>query len=82
LLHRGRPREDIARALHCSVVEKITGLFKRLEAVPGPVFLSGGGAKNAALRLMLQTALGRPVVVPDDPQIVGAVGCALCAAGE
>jgi activator of 2-hydroxyglutaryl-CoA dehydratase len=39
--------------------------------------MSGGVALNAAMVAALREALGRPVEVLPDPQLVGAVGAAL-----
>jgi activator of 2-hydroxyglutaryl-CoA dehydratase len=45
------------------------------------LFFAGGGAQNAGVRAALESALGRPVFVPPDPQYVVATGAALIAAG-
>ena len=44
--------------------------------------MAGGVALNPCLVGLLSEKLGRSVVVPDDPQIVTAVGAALAAAGQ
>ena len=48
----------------------------------GEIVCAGGVALNPCLVGLLSEKLGRPVVVPDDPQIVTAVGAALAAAQE
>jgi activator of 2-hydroxyglutaryl-CoA dehydratase len=45
------------------------------------LFLAGGGAQNAGVRAALESALGRTVYVPPEPQFVVATGAALIAAG-
>jgi activator of 2-hydroxyglutaryl-CoA dehydratase len=41
------------------------------------VVFTGGVANNRFLVDMLAGKLGRPVVVPDQPELVGAIGAAL-----
>jgi predicted CoA-substrate-specific enzyme activase len=78
LLHDGEKREDIAYALHNSIVERATGLLKRV-GVEEPLFFAGGVAKNPCVKKLLEEKLGVKVFVPEEPQIVGALGAALYA---
>jgi activator of 2-hydroxyglutaryl-CoA dehydratase len=41
--------------------------------------LSGGVAKSAAVQKLLSEELGQDIVVPPDPQMMGAYGAALIA---
>jgi activator of 2-hydroxyglutaryl-CoA dehydratase len=41
---------------------------------------AGGVAQNPCLQQLFASSLGIPLTVPDDPQIVGALGAALYAA--
>jgi predicted CoA-substrate-specific enzyme activase len=77
LVNRGQNRQDIAAALHRAVVIRVSSMFKRLEPGPGRIALSGGGGLNCALAAMLGKSLGKEISVAPDPQIVGALGCAL-----
>ena len=80
LLNRGEPLEDIAFAVHRSVVQKISGMYKRLSVTPGlPVYLVGGGALNGAIRELLERKLETVVKVPENPQVVVALGAAIIA---
>jgi len=79
LLSRGACREDIARALHASVVAKIVSMWKRVSDGGARTVLTGGGALNPGLAHALRHALGCEVLTPEQPQIVGAVGAALLA---
>ena len=40
---------------------------------------AGGAAKNPCMRRLLEETLERQVLVPEDPQMVGALGAALLA---
>jgi len=53
-------------------------MLRRLRAGP-PILFSGGGALNARLVKFVEDGLGAPLVVPSDPQMVGAYGAALIA---
>ncbi|MCF8048547.1 MAG: 2-hydroxyglutaryl-CoA dehydratase, partial [Desulfarculaceae bacterium] len=46
------------------------------------VIMSGGVAKNAGVVALMSERLGVDISVPDEPQIVGALGAALMAARE
>jgi predicted CoA-substrate-specific enzyme activase len=82
LLNKGAPRGDIALALHQSVVRKVTGMYKRLGAEAAPVVLVGGGALNECIQWLLQDTLGVAVIVPENPQIIVALGAAVIAAQQ
>ena len=77
LVNRGRDRQDIAAALHRAVVVRVASMYKRLEPGSGRIVLSGGGGRNRALAVMLEQAIGKKLTVAPDPQIVGALGCAI-----
>lgn len=81
LLHRGIPREDIARALHASVVERTAGMLRRIGFNP-PLVFTGGVANNRCIITLLEEKLGAEVLVPPDPQLVGALGAALAAQND
>ncbi len=76
LLAEGRDRASIARGLHASIVDRIYPLAARFETT-GDILMAGGVALNPCLVDLLAQKLGRPVVVPENPQIVTALGAAL-----
>jgi len=79
LLASGRDRKAIALGLHQSVADRVYPLAARF-ATPGEVLMAGGVALNPCFVDLLAKKLGRPIVVPEHPQIVTAVGAALAAA--
>jgi predicted CoA-substrate-specific enzyme activase len=79
LMTRGAPREDVARAVHRAIAGRAIGMLQRVGLTGGVVF-AGGGAKNPCLVATVRDALAVEVLVPDDPQMVGAHGAALIAA--
>jgi predicted CoA-substrate-specific enzyme activase len=79
LLTRGVRRESIARAVHRTLLARTLPMLRRVSTAP-PIVFAGGGALNPCLLALLEEALGMPVVVPPDPQSIGARGAALLAA--
>ncbi len=80
LLHRGEDRARIARGLCESVAGRTLSMLKRIGA-PEPLIFAGGGARNTALSHFVRAGFGGTVLVPAEPQTVGAVGAALLGAG-
>jgi predicted CoA-substrate-specific enzyme activase len=76
LTARGVSRKEIALGLHQSIVRRAAGLLRRIEIKPDIVF-AGGVAYNECIRKLLEQQLGMQVLVPEDPQIIGALGAAL-----
>jgi len=81
LLSRGADRNGVALGIHRAIVSRSAGLLKRV-APSGKIFFAGGVALNGCVRALLEEETGRPVFVPPDPQIVGAIGAALSASGK
>lgn len=75
--HGASPR-DIARAVHLSVVERLAAMLHRVGHEDSIVF-TGGVARNRAIAQLLRDKLEIAVLVPDEPDIVGALGAALYA---
>jgi predicted CoA-substrate-specific enzyme activase len=78
LKNHGTPAVDIARAVHISVIERLTAMIARIGYADKVVF-TGGVAKNPAAVNLLQERLDVKILVPEHPAIVGALGAALYA---
>jgi (R)-2-hydroxyacyl-CoA dehydratese activating ATPase len=76
LIARGTPKPEIARGLHEAICDRAASLLKRV-GVEREVVFAGGVARNPCLRFLLEKRLGLPLLVPENPQIVGALGAAL-----
>ncbi len=75
----GADRPSLARSIFASVVARVV----ETAPVEGDVLITGGvAAHNPAFVDLLREALGRPVIVPPSPQLVGALGAALIARDE
>jgi activator of 2-hydroxyglutaryl-CoA dehydratase len=80
LLTSGIAVEDIARAIHEALLNKLVALLaKVMRSDSGEILFVGGGAKNRALVQLLAEALNRPVTVPEHPDFYGAYGAAISA---
>ncbi len=76
LLAQGVDRAKIAKGIHLSVIKRASSLLKRV-GIKSEVAFVGGVAKNPAMVPFLANHLKLPVYVPEDPQIIGALGCAV-----
>jgi benzoyl-CoA reductase subunit D len=81
LLHNKVPKEDIARAVHDAIASRIVSLARKVGFQP-EVVLIGGVAHNVGFVDSLERTLECKVVIPKDPEYVGAYGTALAAAEE
>lgn len=79
LLAQGGAREDVAAGLCQAVARRVAAMTQRLGLEPEIAF-TGGVALNEGVRTALAAVLGKPVTVPPDPQLTGALGAALLAA--
>ncbi len=83
LIHAKTPKPDIARAIHESVAIRVTSMVRRIASGIEPeVIFIGGMAKNIGVAEGLKHHLGIDMTIPDEPQIVAALGAALAARGE
>jgi (R)-2-hydroxyacyl-CoA dehydratese activating ATPase len=76
LLNRGAKREDVALGIHEAITRRVLSMLGRLPAFDSLVF-AGGVARNKCIKHLLERSLKLPVLVPEEPQIVGALGAAL-----
>ena len=75
---RGCPTVDIIAGLHEAIGRRVVSMVKGVGIHP-PVMMSGGVAKNQGVVRVLSQLLKTEVLVPDEPQIVGALGAAIFA---
>lgn len=78
LVAEGRPKVDIIAGIHQAIAERIFSMVKMIR-VEERIAITGGGARNIGLVWELEKKLGTKVVVPPEPQLVGAYGAALFA---
>jgi (R)-2-hydroxyacyl-CoA dehydratese activating ATPase len=78
LIARGEESAAIALALHEAVAVRIAAMARRVGLREKVVF-AGGAALNPCLAKLLAERVGAALAVPENPQIVGALGAALMA---
>jgi predicted CoA-substrate-specific enzyme activase len=80
LVHRDPPVPiaNILAGIHESLAARLFGMAQRVGIRPD-VVMSGGVSKNIGIIRAMEAKLGKQVLVPEEPQIVGALGAALVA---
>jgi predicted CoA-substrate-specific enzyme activase len=72
------PIANVLAGIHESTVDRLFALAQRA-GVQSEVLMTGGVSRNIGVVRAMEARLGKPVLVPEDPQIVGALGAALFA---
>lgn len=75
-ISEGTPKEDILAGVHKAMARKIASLTDRV-GLEEEVALIGGGAKNIGLVRSLAETLGIEIKLPDEPQLIAAMGAIL-----
>ncbi len=78
LIHAKTSQEDISRAVVDAIGNRVASMVRRI-GIERDMALVGGVAKNVGLLRSLEDELGKPILVPDDPEYVSALGAALTA---
>ena len=81
LIGRGEEAGNIALALHQAIATRVATMARRVN-IKGKVVFAGGASLNKCLGRLLGEKLGLELIVPDAPQLVGALGAALLAKNE
>ncbi len=79
LVASDEPLDGIVKGLHVALASRVAALARGATGAD-EILMSGGVALNGAMVAALRAALGRPVAVLPDPQLVGALGAALSVA--
>lgn len=79
LIHQKTPKPDIARAVMNAIAGRIAS-FARIVGLEKDVVMVGGMAKNAGFIDSLKKNIEMDVLVPEDPDYIGALGAAEAAA--
>lgn len=77
----GRSREDLLAGIHKAMAHRVCIMGKSVGYRKEVVF-TGGVAKNAAIRNAFEAEIGRQILIPEEPQIMGALGAAILAMAE
>jgi (R)-2-hydroxyacyl-CoA dehydratese activating ATPase len=80
LIARGASKEGMALGIHQSIASRIAALAGGVP-MEAPVVFTGGCAHNSCLAGLISKAVKQPLRVPESPQTVAALGCALLGRG-
>jgi predicted CoA-substrate-specific enzyme activase len=78
LIAKGKDRREIALGLHSSVARRAASMINRVSS-DGDLVFTGGVANNPCISKLLREHLGCNILIPQNPQFVGALGAALLA---
>jgi benzoyl-CoA reductase subunit D len=81
MIHNNAPKEDIARAVADAIATKIKATAN-LTNIGEPVVLVGGMANNKSIVDALKRQMGIDFLIPEKPELAGALGAALIGASE
>lgn len=76
LISRGEKPESIALGLHQSIMSRILAMMGKT-GFDNPIVFGGGVAKNRCMVELLKKKFGKQLLVPQEPQIIGALGAGL-----
>ena len=73
--------EDLLAGIVNSVAKRVAIMARQVEITPELVF-TGGVAKNKGVKKALEKEFGLVMIIPEEPQMVGALGAAILAEEE
>jgi predicted CoA-substrate-specific enzyme activase len=76
-IHEGVRHEDIVAGLVYSICMNYSNRVKGNRPVGTKVFMQGGVCYNSAVPLAMAALVGKPIIVPPEPGLMGAFGVAL-----
>jgi (R)-2-hydroxyacyl-CoA dehydratese activating ATPase len=62
--------------LHLAIIQRTVAMLRRV-GLEAPLVFAGGVAQNPCVRQLMEEHLKAAVIVPADPDMVGAIGAAL-----
>jgi predicted CoA-substrate-specific enzyme activase len=74
----GKRREDIIAGIHRAMAHRIA-IMGRSVGFKKEVVLTGGVAKNVGIKGAMEEEIGLQILIPEEPQIMGALGAAILA---
>ena len=78
LMRQGRNKSDILGGVHTAVSDRVITLLRRVGITPD-LAITGGIARNVGMVRRVEERLGCKALIPEEPQIIGALGAALFA---
>ncbi|MBQ7507171.1 MAG: 2-hydroxyacyl-CoA dehydratase [Lachnospiraceae bacterium] len=81
LIALNKEQADIAAGVHRAIANKAMTLLRKTGLIPS-FCMTGGVAKNPGVIHALEQQLGEKLLIPEEPEIVGALGAALLGAED
>jgi benzoyl-CoA reductase subunit D len=78
LIHAKTTKENIARAVHDAISSRITAMVRKV-GIEKEIALIGGVARNVGFVDSIKRDLESEVLIPEDPEFIGALGAAIAA---
>lgn len=78
LIADSRDKIDIIAGIHRAIARRVGTMAENI-GIKQQVMMTGGVAKNIGVVRALEEKLGTAILVPDEPQIIGALGAAIFA---
>ncbi|MGE5842150.1 MAG: acyl-CoA dehydratase activase [Deltaproteobacteria bacterium] len=78
---KGESRENLIAGIHKGIASRTVTMGRSI-GFHKDVAFTGGVAKNLGVKGFLEAAIGSQLLVPEEPQIIGALGAALLAGEE
>jgi len=78
LLREGKQKSDIVAGLHSAIAGRVYNLLRGVGIEPD-LAITGGIGKNSGVVSEIEKRTGLKAFIPDEPQIVGALGAAILA---
>ena len=78
LIREGKARPDVLAGLHSAIAARVYNLLRGVGVEPDLV-ITGGIGKNVGVVRKIEERVGLKALLPEEPQIVGALGAALIA---
>jgi predicted CoA-substrate-specific enzyme activase len=78
---QGESRENMFAGIHKAMAHRVAVMGKSVGFKREVVF-TGGVAKNVAMKKALEDEIASPILIPEEPQIMGAIGAAILAQAD
>jgi len=75
-MSRGAPKADIVAGIHTTIARQVAGLAGQV-GLEEAMIMTGGVAKNIGVVRVVEEQIGLPILLPPEPQPVGALRAAL-----
>jgi activator of 2-hydroxyglutaryl-CoA dehydratase len=81
LVAKKRPKDEIVAGLNEMVAKRVVAMIN-IASAKGDTMLAGGVAMNAGVVAAIERGLKRKLVLPPEPNMVGAIGAAVSLGGS